>query len=136
MAAKFQPGTDFTVTRATTQKAQALRRALTPAEIKLWRAIKGGQLSGARFRRQHPIGPYIADFYCAEVKLAIELDGPSHGRDGAEAYDQRRTEFFESKGVAVIRFGNEDMHRDGQSVVEAIAREVHVLRQLKALSLP
>ncbi len=122
--------TAFTVTSKTTERARALRRALTPAELKLWQRLKGGQ-TGVQFRRQHPIGPFIADFYCAEAKLAIEVDGRSHGAEGAEDADARRTAYFASKGVSVMRFGNDEVHDDADSVAGRIVEEVlnHRLRK-------
>jgi very-short-patch-repair endonuclease len=75
---------------------------MTLAERKVWHAIRGKQLQGHRFRRQHPIGPYIADFACIEKLLLIELDGGQH-QDQIE-YDLKRTKYLESQGWRVMRF--------------------------------
>ncbi len=83
------------------QRASKLRRTLTISEARLWRAIRGGQ-TGARFRRQVPIGHWIADFACLNPKLVIEVDDTSHEfRDESE-----RTRYFQSLGFAVLRFTN------------------------------
>jgi very-short-patch-repair endonuclease len=101
------------------QRARELRREMTPAERRLWQALRGNVLEGAHFRRQHAIGPYILDFYCAKARLAIELDGGSHLEQ--EQYDEERTNWLESeKGMRVIRFSNQDVQRDLDSVIEAI----------------
>ncbi|MDO1501098.1 endonuclease domain-containing protein [Winogradskyella maritima] len=83
-----------------------LRSNLTPAEAKLWSELKGRRLLGRRFNRQHSIGNYIVDFYCASEKLIIELDGEVHNNPKAKAYDLKRTQFLEAKGYSVIRFEN------------------------------
>lgn len=101
------------------QRARELRQEMTPAEIRLWQALRGNALEGAYFRRQHAIGPYILDFYCAKSKLAIEVDGGSHLEQ--EQYDAERTRWLESeKGMRVLRFTNQDVLRDLDAVIEAI----------------
>ncbi|MFC5344275.1 endonuclease domain-containing protein [Brevundimonas staleyi] len=85
------------------QRARAFRRNLTPPEARLWRCLKGDQLAGLGFRKQHPIGPYILDFYCAAAKLAVEVDGGTHSNDAQIAHDERRTAWLKGKGVRVIR---------------------------------
>ena len=92
---------------------------MTPAEIKLWNALRDNQLDGVYFRRQHAVGPYILDFYCAKAKLAIEVDGGGHLNQ--EIYDNERTEWLETeKGIRVIRFTNQDILRDLDEVIESI----------------
>ena len=86
------------------QRARALRKELTPAERKLWSVLRGNQLNGVSFRRQHAIGNYIVDFVSIKHKLIIELDG-SHHLEQAE-YDEERTGYLESQGYRVIRFWN------------------------------
>jgi len=101
------------------QRAKELRKQMTPAEIKLWNALRGEQLDGAYFRRQHAVGTYILDFYCAKAKLAIEVDGGTHLEQ--EVYDNERTEWLETeKGIRVIRFTNQDILRDLDEVIESI----------------
>lgn len=93
-----------------TKKRKNLRNASTPFEIILWKFLQNSQLNNRKFRRQHSIGNYIADFYCPQEKLVIELDGDSHFiSDVAVAYDLERTKFFESLGIRVLRFNNREV---------------------------
>ncbi|MDI1326067.1 MAG: endonuclease domain-containing protein [Brevundimonas sp.] len=84
-------------------RAKAFRRVMTPPEARLWQWLRARRFRGLKFRRQHPVGPYILDFHCAEAKLAIEVDGAVH--DGAEQaeHDRRRTAWLSGRGVRVIR---------------------------------
>ncbi|MEZ5893442.1 MAG: endonuclease domain-containing protein [Parvularculaceae bacterium] len=118
----------FSVLRKTTERAQRLRREPTPAERKLWTRLKAKQLNGLQFRRQHPIGPFIVDFYCAALKLAIEIDGDSHGNDEAQRRDEKRSAFIASKGVRLIRFWNSDIHERLDGVLADILEEECVIR--------
>ncbi len=90
----------------TNRNARHLRKNLTDAERLLWSRLRNRQLENHRFRRQHPIGPYIVDFVCLDKALIIELDGGQHGEDGQIAYDQERTVWLETEGYKVIRFWN------------------------------
>lgn len=107
--------------RRTTPKvfanAKELRRNLTPAEQKLWSALRNDQL-GVNFRRQHAIGPFITDFCCIKKKLVIELDGGQHLEQ--EPYDTERTAFLQSKGYRVLRFWNNDVTTDLNAVITVI----------------
>jgi len=97
-----------------------MRTAPTPAEQKLWERLRNRRLCGAKFRRQHPIGAYIVDFYCHEAKLIVELDGSSHlGADQAE-YDRTRSNELRSIGMRVLRFWNHEILNYIEQVVEAI----------------
>ncbi|CUS03073.2 conserved protein of unknown function [Candidatus Promineifilum breve] len=109
-----KPQTDPTIL----QHARANRHLHTPAETKLWRLLRNHNLDGYKFRRQHPIGHYIVDFYCHETKLVVELDGRSH--DEQMEYDAERTAWLESQGYRVIRFANERVMQDVVMVAEAI----------------
>lgn len=104
-----------------------LRSHLTPAEAKLWTSLKAKQLDGHRFRRQHSIGDYILDFYCAASKLAIELDGQAHDSAMAAEYDHERTLFLQATGIRVMRFENKTVfdHPDWllKQIREALAEE-------------
>jgi very-short-patch-repair endonuclease len=94
---------------------------MSPIEQKLWFALRGAQL-GASFRRQHPVGPYVLDFYCSAVRLAVELDGDEHAsREGRDAV---RTRFLNGRGIHVIRFSNRDVWTNLDGVREAIALEL------------
>ncbi|MBN9519394.1 DUF559 domain-containing protein [bacterium] len=103
---------------ATPRRARELRRALTPTEVILWDKLRDRQLGGYKFRRQQPLGPFYADFYCAEAKLAVELDGDTHV--GREAADAARTAFFASEGVVVIRFWNPEVYDNLDGVLAAV----------------
>jgi very-short-patch-repair endonuclease len=101
--------------------ARTLRREQTDVERKLWFVLRGRQFAGFKFRRQQPIGPYIADFVCFETKLIIELDGDQHGSDQGIAYDNARTRFLKKEGFRVLRFPNQEIHRYLDTVRDAIA---------------
>ncbi|WKZ39434.1 MAG: endonuclease domain-containing protein [Anaerolineales bacterium] len=101
----------------TRTRAIELRRELTPAEQKLWALLRNDQL-GVSFRRQHAVGNYIPDFVCIEKKLIIELDGSQHVEQ--EDYDHERTKYLESQGYKVIRFWNNAVMNEIESVVRAI----------------
>ena len=105
-------------TGQTLAKAQRLRRETTDAERKLWSALRNRQLNGAKFRRQQPIGPFIADFVCQEHRLIVEADGSQHAEGDGDA---RRTAFLESKGYRVLRFWNSDILTNLRGVAELIA---------------
>ncbi|MCI0441138.1 MAG: DUF559 domain-containing protein [Chloroflexi bacterium] len=107
----------------TQARAKELRREMTPAEIKLWQKLRYGQLDGAFFRRQHPVGPFILDFYCAKAKLVVEIDGHSHGEQ--IEYDEARTRWLnEQKKYRVIRFANQDVMKNIEGVLQVIAAEL------------
>jgi very-short-patch-repair endonuclease len=99
--------------------ARDLRRPLTPAEGLLWQKLRDRQLCGLKFRRQHPIGGYIADFCCPAQRLIIELDGDSHS-DQVE-YDETRTQWLISLGYTVVRFANVDIRANLDAVLQTIA---------------
>jgi very-short-patch-repair endonuclease len=105
-------------TGETLSKAQRLRREMTDAERKLWFALRNRQLGGAKFRRQQPIGPFVADFVCQERRLIIEADGGQHAES---ITDDCRTAFLESKGYRVLRFWNTDILSNLDGVAQAIA---------------
>lgn len=105
------------------EKARALRKQMTDAERKLWSMLRRDHL-GVHFRKQHPIGPYIADFACVDPKIVVELDGGQHADLEAQAYDQTRTAFIEAEGFRVLRFWNDDAMRHMPVVLEAIMEAV------------
>ena len=104
----------------TRQRAIALRRNLTDAERILWSKLKGKQVNGWQFRKQHPVGPYIADFACARAKLIIEVDGDSHADAKQMAHDARRTAFLQRQGWAVHRIWNVDIYNNLNAVMDGI----------------
>ena len=101
--------------------ARELRQPQTPAEVKLWSRLRDRQLEGFKFRRQHPIDRFIIDFYCAEVKLCVEIDGDSHAEQ--IEYDQARTEYLKARGYTVIRFTNREVFGQIEAVLQSIVVE-------------
>ncbi len=100
------------------KRASELRRQSTPAERLLWAQLRGRRPGGYKFRRQYPIGPFIADFICFEVHLVIEVDGESH--DLNYAYDMRRDAWFRARGFRVWRVPNEEIRTNLDGVLTAI----------------
>ena len=101
---------------ATLKAARGLRSSATDVESALWYHLRGERFGGHKFRRQHPIPPYVVDFYCHASKLAIELDGAQHSEEG----DRARTRFLEQRGLAVLRFTNHEVLLQKEAVLEAI----------------
>jgi very-short-patch-repair endonuclease len=108
--------------RHTLNRAKIMRREPTEAETALWRALRNGALSGAKFRRQQPIGPYIADFVCQSHRLVVEADGSQHAES---AGDEKRDAFLRSAGYRVLRFWNNDILNNISGVADAIVTELH-----------
>ncbi len=102
-------------------KARDLRRDMSLPEVQLWQALRGEKLGGLKFRRQHPIPPYVLDFYCAGVRLAVEIDGDSH--DGRAAQDARRDAFLLEQGIRTLRIPARDVLNDLPAVTDHIYRE-------------
>jgi len=100
------------------QRARELRQEMTPAEKLLWSRLRNKQLKGLKFRRQHPLGPFIADFYCAARRLVVEIDGDIH--DLQPERDAARTEQFKRYGYRLIRFRNKQILNDIEEVLVAI----------------
>ncbi|HKY10004.1 MAG TPA: endonuclease domain-containing protein [Candidatus Binatia bacterium] len=103
-------------------RARKLRVNQTDVEGKLWSRLRGGQLSGVKFRRQHPIGSFIVDFCCLEKGLIVELDGGQHVEQAAA--DTRRTEFLEGLGYRILRFWDHDVLDNFDGVLERISEAV------------
>ena len=100
------------------RRAVELRKELTPAERKLWSLLRGDKLNGVSFRRQHAIGKDIVDFCTVKEKLVIELDGSQHLEQ--EEYDSERTVFLEAQGYRVLRFWNNEVLKETNTVIDAI----------------
>jgi very-short-patch-repair endonuclease len=111
-----------------TERARRLRRDSTDVEARLWAKLRRGQIDGVSFRRQHPAGPYVLDFYCSALRLAIELDGGQHNEAAHQGRDRRRDQWLEERGVATLRFWNSDVTENFSSVLETIAAKVAELR--------
>jgi very-short-patch-repair endonuclease len=97
--------------------ARHLRGNQTEAEIRLWSRLRRKQLEGFRFRRQHPMGPYVADFFCPDAKLIVEVDGSQHADSTT---DPVRTRWLEERGYRVIRFWNNDVLGNTEGVLASI----------------
>ncbi|HOZ30207.1 MAG: endonuclease domain-containing protein [Bacteroidales bacterium] len=93
-------------------RAKQLRRRMTKPENIVWEIVRENAILGLKFRRQHPISNYIADFYCHKIKLVIEIDGATHHQESAKLYDEHRTNVMNSFGIEVIRFSNKDILSD------------------------
>ncbi|MDP3495428.1 MAG: DUF559 domain-containing protein [Hyphomonadaceae bacterium] len=115
MASRFERTEDIT------ERARDLREDVSKTEAKLWPRLCRGRM-GASFRRQHPIGPYFADYCCPSLKLVIEVDGPFHSHD----HDQARDRFLNERGYDVLRFSVEDMDRRFDGVIDTIHARVQM----------
>ena len=93
---------------------------MTPPEARLWVCLRRGGLGDLKFRRQHPIGSYVLDFYCAEARLAVEVDGAVHDHPERLAHDRRRSAWLEARGVAVMRVSAEDVRVNLEGVLASI----------------
>ena len=107
------------------QNARVLRREMTDSERRLWSGIRSGQL-GVKFRRQHPIGNYIADFACLDPRLIVELDGSQH--QAQQSHDARRDAFLRVQGFDVMRFGSNDPFVNFEGVLQALLNRVSELK--------
>ena len=104
-------------------KARELRNKLTPAEQIFWLRLKE-QFPEYKFRRQHPISIYIADFYCHKLKLVIEIDGSIHDSEEAKLADKKRQEYLENLNLTVIRFTNEQIRSEVENVIKIISSTI------------
>ncbi len=102
------------------QAARALRGTMTDAEQLVWYCLRRKQLDGFRFRRQHPIERFVLDFYCSEVRLAIEIDGGQHNEPDAVVRDKERTDFLSACDIEVLRFWNNEVLTDLEAVLQKI----------------
>ena len=100
--------------------ARSLRQKGTPPEQLLWLAVRNGQIGGLKFRRQHPIGPYVVDFYCHSIGLVVEVDGMSH--DDKVCQDAEKTKHIEAQGLRILRVSNQDVMDDLDALTREIAR--------------
>jgi very-short-patch-repair endonuclease len=122
--------TRFNRTAFKTATARRLRRNSTDVEMKLWQKLRNGQL-GADFRRQHPAGYFILDFYCPALRLAIELDGGQHAENLQQ--DRRRDAWLAQRGVTILRFWNSDLTENFTGVLETIAARVSELQSAELI---
>jgi very-short-patch-repair endonuclease len=110
-----------------------MRREPTPAEEVLWDKLRRNRMN-VKFRRQHPIGSYIPDFYCFAGRLAIELDGSQHGSEGAVEYDEARSDFLAAIGNRVLRFSNDQVLDNADAVLARIYEALEESRSARELS--
>ncbi|MEX1231406.1 MAG: endonuclease domain-containing protein [Planctomycetaceae bacterium] len=111
--------------------ARNLRQRQSDAEQLLWMLLRNRRFLGLKFRRQHPLPPYVLDFYCEELKLAIELDGGQHNAVDSRRYDERRSRYLADQEIHVLRYWNHEVLGDLENVVEAIAARVDAIRNEK-----
>jgi very-short-patch-repair endonuclease len=101
-------------------KRRSLRSNMPKSEALVWARLCDRQVEGYKFRRQYSVGVFVVDFYCPELKLAVEIDGPSHQRDGGAEYDSERQLFLEGKGINVLRVTNAQVYQDLNAAIELI----------------
>ncbi|MCG6206649.1 endonuclease domain-containing protein [Rhodopseudomonas sp. HC1] len=118
------PKPTWNVSPGQRRHARELRKKSTDAERLMWAALRDKQLDGFSFKRQVPIGPFIADFACHAKKLVVELDGGQHYSDDAERADAARTAAIEARGFRVIRLSNADVMNNRDGVLQSIATEL------------
>ena len=106
------------------ERARFMRRHPTLSEAILWKRLRKRQVKGFQFRRQHPIVRFIVDFYCAEAKLVIEVDGSAHDQPGHDEYDAERQNFLEALGLRVLRFSDSKVVTETEDVLRKIADAV------------
>lgn len=109
--------------------ARKLRQDATDPEALLWACLRGRRMNKRKFRRQHPIAPYVLDFYCADLKLSIELDGGQHNTTEGKQHDKARDTFLRSQGIETLRFTNDEMLRHTDSVMNVIWHRTALTQQ-------
>jgi very-short-patch-repair endonuclease len=109
-----------TTTTKIVQAAREQRRQPTPAEKKLWDALRGRRLAGLKFRRQHPYGQFVLDAFCVEHQLEVEVDGDVHDDLAQAARDAERTKFLKERGIRVLRVSNEEVENNLRDVLRRI----------------
>ncbi|WP_292258559.1 endonuclease domain-containing protein [Brevundimonas sp.] len=115
------------------ERARSLRRRSGLAEQRVWSLLRAGGIDGLKFRRQHPVGPYVVDFACDPLRLVIEIDGGVHGRDDVALEDHYRQSGIEALGWTVLRFSNTVALEAPKRITDAIRDH---FRRTKAPSLP
>ncbi len=109
-------------------QARRLRRNLTPAEARLWSALRRLN-AGARFRRQHAVGPYVLDFAAMHERLAVEVDGATHSTDAEQTTDAARTRWLEADGWRIFRCTNDEVRMELDAVLDGIVRALEEQRR-------
>ena len=106
-----------------------LRNNGTPAEGRMWLMLKNRQIKGKKFRRQFSVGNFVLDFYCAELKLAVELDGAPHFTSVGVQYDEEREKYLLSQGIKVLRYENKIVFEDSESIIDDIKNTIEQLEK-------
>jgi Uncharacterized protein conserved in bacteria len=106
----------------TFRRAKSLRRNMTEPEVMLWSRLRRRLPAAPVFRRQHPIGPYILDFFCPAAKLAMEIDGHVHGEEQQRAHDQRRDQWLKKMGIEVHRVAASSVYEDVDDIANGVRR--------------
>ena len=106
-----------------------LRNNGTPAEGRMWLMLKNRQIKGKKFRRQFSVGNFVLDFYCAELKLAVELDGAPHFTSVGVQYDEEREKYLLSQGIKVLRYENKIVFEDSEGIVDDIKNTIEQLEK-------
>jgi very-short-patch-repair endonuclease len=117
----------FDRTAFKTVRARRLRRNLTDVEMRHWQKLRNRQL-GVDFRRQHPVGAFVLDFYCPTLRLAIEMDGGQHAQAGEIQRDRKRAQWLADRNIMLLRFWNSDVTQNFSGVLESIASKVAELQ--------
>jgi very-short-patch-repair endonuclease len=110
-------------------RRRSLRKNMPKAEVLLWSKLKNKQILGERFLRQYSVDHYVLDFYCPQLKLAIEIDGDSHFMLGAEEQDKARQEHIEAFGIRFLRFTNDDIYKNIDGVCQVVYTFVDEIRK-------
>ncbi|MGD1045616.1 MAG: endonuclease domain-containing protein [Bacteroidota bacterium] len=111
-----------------TPRRKSLRHSMPEAEVILWSKLQRRQVDGLKFRRQYSVGRFVVDFYCTELKLAIEVDGDSHFKPGAEWRDAERETFIKQYGIKFLRFTNSDVRENLYGVLTQIWDTVNLIK--------
>jgi very-short-patch-repair endonuclease len=110
--------------RDSIRRAREMRKDMTSAESKLWSLLRDRRLITRKFRRQHPIGPWVADFACPAIQLVIEVDGPAHDDPDQQAWDAMKEEYLHLNGWRIIRIKNDDIYQAFGEVEAIIISEI------------
>jgi very-short-patch-repair endonuclease len=118
----------------TIAKARLLRRALSPPEARLWTRLRARSPDRPAFRRQHPVGPYVLDFYCAKARFAVEIDGIAHDLGDRPERDERRSVWLAARGIRVVRVAASELTGDFDEIVDGLLRTAAALVAVEAPS--
>jgi very-short-patch-repair endonuclease len=120
--------------KSETPKRRALRHSMPKAEVILWKSLSRKQMMGCKFRRQYSVDKYVIDFYCPELKLAVEVDGDSHYVKDAEEYDKERQDYIEQFGITFLRVANNDIYKNLNGVLTTISEKIQEIKKQPPLN--